>query len=121
VRYLSVSIGHVLLSAFVQAAVPIAVPAQTVVAVGQTTARQYLESAPTPMYPRIAQAINVTGVVNVDVTIGPDGRVVRAFALGGPPMLLAAAETGVRAWRFRPTAAADTRWTGRGLLVILAV
>jgi TonB family protein len=73
-----------------------------VVAVGQMTARQHLDSAAPPMYPIIAQAAKVTGVVNVDVTIGPDGRVVRAFALGGPPMLVNAAETGVRAWRFHP-------------------
>jgi len=65
-------------------------------------ARQHLVSSPVPSYPMIAQAAKVAGAVNVDVTIAADGRVIHAFPLGGPPMLQAAAERGVRGWRFKP-------------------
>ena len=102
-RYPSVPVRTLVVCALIVLAAPAEMRGQTpAVVIGQLLARQHLVSSPAPSYPMIAQAAKVAGAVNVDVTVAPDGRVIRAFPLGGPPMLQAAAETGVRGWRFRP-------------------
>ena len=110
----------VVMSAFVVVAGPGKAQAQTAVVVEQMVARQQIETAPMPSYPIIAQAAKVTGAVNVDVTIAPDGRVVSAAPLGGPPMLQYAAQTGVRGWRFKPiTSATGEPVTARTVISVL--
>lgn len=49
-------------------------------------------------------AAKVTGAVNLAVVIGPDGPGDQGTAMWEPPMLLNAAEVGVREWCFRPIA-----------------
>jgi tetratricopeptide (TPR) repeat protein len=96
------------------------VHAQTPAVIGQLAARQHLDHAPAPTYPMIAMAAKVTGVVSLDVTIAPDGRVLRSLALAGPPMLLAAAERGVAEWRFHPiVAVGGEAVTARTLITVL--
>ena len=56
-----------------------------------------------PVYPMIARDQHAEGTVRLNVTIGPDG-VVRGIALlGGPRLLVEAAESAVRQWRYTPT------------------
>lgn len=56
-----------------------------------------------PEYPIIARDQHAEGTVRLNVTIGPDG-VVRGIALlGGPRLLVEAAESAVRQWRYTPT------------------
>lgn len=56
-----------------------------------------------PDYPRAAAAIRASGIVPVQVTIGEDGNVISASAVGGHPLLKAAAEAAARESKFTPT------------------
>lgn len=54
-------------------------------------------------YPEIARAAKVQGVVIIDVTIGPTGKVVAARVIESIPLLDRDALEAVRAWEFVPT------------------
>lgn len=56
-----------------------------------------------PVYPAIAQSANVQGVVILEATIGPDGRVTDARVLRSIPLLDAAALDAVKQWEFTPS------------------
>jgi len=56
-----------------------------------------------PTYPAIARLSQVQGVVIVEATIGPDGRVQDARILRSNPLLDAAALDAVRKWEYTPT------------------
>lgn len=58
---------------------------------------------PKPIYPLAAKALNVQGIVNVQVLIDEQGRVLSANATGGHPTLRTAAEQAARGARFSPT------------------
>jgi protein TonB len=56
-----------------------------------------------PVYPAIAQSARVQGVVIIEATIGPDGRVQDAKVLRSIPLLDAAAIDAVKQWVYTPT------------------
>jgi protein TonB len=56
-----------------------------------------------PTYPPIAQSARVQGVVIIEATIGPGGKVQDARVLRSIPLLDAAALDAVRQWEFTPT------------------
>ena len=56
-----------------------------------------------PVYPPIAQSARVQGLVIIEATIGPDGRVRDAKVLRGVPLLNDAALEAVRQWQYTPT------------------
>jgi protein TonB len=56
-----------------------------------------------PTYPPIAQSARVQGVVILEATIGPDGRVQDVRVLRSIPLLDAAAIEAVRQWQYTPT------------------
>jgi protein TonB len=56
-----------------------------------------------PIYPDIARAARVSGMVVVECTIDPSGRVVDARVITGHPLLNASALDAVRQWRYQPT------------------
>ncbi len=56
-----------------------------------------------PIYPQIAQAAHVEGVVKIQAIIGTDGVVQEANVVSGSPLLNDAALNAVRQWRYRPT------------------
>jgi protein TonB len=56
-----------------------------------------------PTYPPIAQSARVSGVVIIEATIGPDGRVKDAKVLRSIPLLDQAALDAVKQWVFTPT------------------
>lgn len=60
-------------------------------------------SLPKPAYPAAARAVRAGGAVSVQVLIDESGRVVSASAVGGHPLLRAAAEGAARGARFSPT------------------
>ena len=60
-------------------------------------------SLPKPAYPAVAKAARQTGTVTVQVTIDENGNVISASAVGGPPLLRAAAVSAARGARFSPT------------------
>jgi TonB family protein len=55
-----------------------------------------------PVYPPLARQARIGGNVRVEATIGPDGRVLKATAISGPPLLRQAAAEAVQRWQYRP-------------------
>ena len=55
------------------------------------------------MYPAIAQAARVQGIVIIEATISPAGRVLDASVLRSIPLLDAAALAAVKQWEYTPT------------------
>ena len=60
-------------------------------------------SLPKPAFPAAARAVHASGQVTVQVTISESGSVISASAVGGHPLLRAAAESAARGARFSPT------------------
>ncbi|HEX8556954.1 MAG TPA: energy transducer TonB [Pyrinomonadaceae bacterium] len=60
-------------------------------------------SLPAPSYPAAAKAARVFGMVEVEVVIDINGKVISAKAVRGPALLLQAAEMAARLARFTPT------------------
>jgi protein TonB len=56
-----------------------------------------------PVYPPIAQSARVQGVVIIEATIGPDGKVQQAKVLRSIPLLDESALNAVKQWEFTPT------------------
>jgi protein TonB len=56
-----------------------------------------------PVYPAIAQAARIQGIVIIEATIGADGHVLNARILRSVPMLDEAALDAVREWQYTPT------------------
>jgi protein TonB len=56
-----------------------------------------------PVYPAIAQSARVQGVVIIEATIGPDGKVQDAKVLRSIPLLDQAALDAVKQWQYTPT------------------
>jgi TonB family protein len=57
----------------------------------------YLESI---SYPAVARDAQIQGIVDVELTISPEGTVVSSIATSGHPALKAAAEENARRWKF---------------------
>jgi TonB family protein len=55
-----------------------------------------------PVYPAIAQSAHVVGVVTIEATIGPDGKVIDAKVVRSVPLLDQAALDAVRQWEYTP-------------------
>ena len=70
-------------------------------------------SKPAPPYPAIARA---AGTVTVQVTVDEGGRVTSAQAVGGHPLLRAAAESAARQARLTPTLLSGTPVKVTGVL-----
>jgi protein TonB len=56
-----------------------------------------------PVFPDIARAAGVSGIVVIECTIDPSGHVADARVLTGHPLLDAAALSAVKQWRYMPT------------------
>jgi TonB family protein len=56
-----------------------------------------------PAYPELARKNRIGGLVQVQVLISEDGRVMEAFIVNGPPLLRSAAIEAARQWIFAPT------------------
>ncbi len=69
-----------------------------------------------PVYPAMAQASRVSGMVIIEATIGPGGDVLDATVLRGHPLLDSAALSAVRQWRFTPTLL-----NGKAIAVVMTV
>ena len=69
---------------------------------GQIKAPHKIKDA-TPVYPAMAKSAHVAGVVTVEATIGPDGKVVDAKVVRSIPLLDQAALDAVRQWEYTPT------------------
>ena len=56
-----------------------------------------------PVYPQEAVAARIQGVVILECTISPEGKVVQVKTLRSVPMLEAAAVEAVKQWEYTPT------------------
>ena len=56
-----------------------------------------------PVYPMLARTARVTGTVRLKAVIGCDGKVKELTLVGGPPLLVTAAEKAVLQWVYKPT------------------
>jgi TonB family protein len=55
-----------------------------------------------PVYPDLAQRLQMSGVVKLSATVAPDGSVKSAKPVGGHPLLINAAHDAVMNWKFAP-------------------
>jgi TonB family protein len=62
------------------------------------------DSSKMPIYPPIAKAARVEGVVNVTFDISPEGKVVNIAVVDGPKMLQLSVTDGLSGWSFPPSA-----------------
>lgn len=56
-----------------------------------------------PVYPELAREQGIQGTVKLQVTIGETGTVRSAIAVSGPGLLIEAARSAVRRWRYTPS------------------
>jgi TonB family protein len=77
-------------------------PEQMPPTVPAAVARQHVVKRVAPVYPGIAKARRIQGIVALEVSIGKDGKVGNGYLLTGPPLLAWAAIHAVSRWRFRP-------------------
>jgi periplasmic protein TonB len=85
---------------------PVAVappPKQDPVRIGGTIRQPVKLRGNDPVYPTIAQAARVQGIVIIEATLGADGRVMNARILRSVPLLDQAALEAVRTWEYTPT------------------
>lgn len=66
---------------------------------GSEAARK-VKSQVSPVYPDLARQLNITGIVKVRVVVDPEGRVVTAQEIGGHPLLIPAAMSAAKKFRF---------------------
>jgi protein TonB len=71
--------------------------------VGGNVQQANLISQPKPQYPPLAKAARVQGTVKFQATISKDGSIQDLQLLGGPPLLVQAAQQAVLQWKYRPT------------------
>ncbi len=55
-----------------------------------------------PVYPEAAKQMKVVGLVQIDVTVDPRGKVTDVKTLSGNPLLTMAAADAVRKWKYAP-------------------
>lgn len=55
-----------------------------------------------PQYPELAKKLSLSGLVKVEVIIGPDGKVKRTHIVGGHPVLASEAEKAALQSEFEP-------------------
>jgi TonB family protein len=53
-----------------------------------------------PAYPTVAERMKITGTVQVEATVDPQGNVVASKAISGNSILMPSAEDAVRRWQF---------------------
>ena len=82
------------------------------------TAARKVKLKVSPQYPELARRMNVTGAVRLEILVGANGQVKSVKPLGGHPLLIDAAESAVKQWRYEPgpeeTAIVEIRFNPSG-------
>ena len=55
-----------------------------------------------PQYPELARRMNITGAVKLELLVAANGQVKSIKTLGGHPLLIDAAQSAVKQWRYEP-------------------
>ena len=74
---------------------------------GAATERAVKTKVP-PIYPELAKRMKISGVVKVEATVDPEGKVTGVKTLTGNSALQNAAEDAVRKWKFVPGQSTET-------------
>lgn len=61
-----------------------------------------LKTKVNPQYPELARRMNVTGSVRLELIVAANGQVKSVKPLGGHPLLIDAAESAVKQWKYEP-------------------
>src|SRR5580704_505497 len=61
-----------------------------------------------PLYPELARKMNISGTVQIEVVVAPNGSVKDARVVGGHPVLASAALDAAKKWRFEPAPGEST-------------
>ena len=61
-----------------------------------------------PPHPELARAMNVKGIVKLEVSVAPNGTINSVKLIGGHPVLAQAAERAVLKWRWEPSGREST-------------
>jgi TonB family protein len=62
-----------------------------------------------PEYPELARRMKLAGIVKVEITIAPNGTVLKAVVKGGHPLLGESAVAAAKRWKFSPSNAESTQ------------
>jgi TonB family protein len=65
-------------------------------------------SNPVPVYPETAKRLRISGVVKVQIVIGPDGRVKETKVIGGHPLFVSSVEDTLKNWKYAPASGETT-------------
>jgi TonB family protein len=68
----------------------------------QAEAMELVTAKVQPDYPQVARQLNLSGMVEVDVVVGPNGAVESAVPLSGSPVLTRPAADALKRWKFKP-------------------
>jgi TonB family protein len=72
-------------------------------AMGQdSTTKRKISHRVVPDYPAVARQMDITGKVKLEAVVEPDGQVKSTRAVGGSPLLIQAAATALKKWKFAP-------------------
>jgi len=88
---------------FLAPPVPPQGPASPRIRVGRNVQQAKLLVKVQPVYPPEAKAQRIQGLVQLEATLGKDGKVENLQVLSGDPMLAAAALDAVRQWQYQTT------------------
>lgn len=61
-----------------------------------------------PALPEIARTMHLEGTVRLEIVVSAGGKVTSIRTLGGPPVLITAAENAVKEWLFEPDSRSTT-------------
>jgi protein TonB len=73
------------------------------ITVGGNVQQAMLVFQPRPVYPPLAKQARIQGTVRFTAIIGRDGTIQNLTVVSGHPLLLAAAQSAVVQWRYKPT------------------
>ena len=79
------------------------VVSSTPIQVGGVVQSAKLINRTMPRYPPLARQARVQGLVRLEAVIGEDGAIRELRAVSGHPLLIPAALSAVKRWRYRPT------------------
>ena len=75
---------------------------------GRAAEDRAIKTRVAPVYPELAKRMRITGVVRVEATVDPTGKVTAVKSLSGSHVLSPAAEDAVSKWKYAPADAAST-------------
>ncbi len=55
-----------------------------------------------PVYPALGKQFHLAGKVRIELTVAPDGTVLKTRLVGGSPLLATAASDAVKLWKYEP-------------------